>query len=417
MANWKIQDIAPPKKLKKRAEELFDNDEPKARNTRERRHLPVWILKGVLPLFVLLVFSFGAVHFFFTTAKVTLWPETRQIKILEPIVAEVGREQLNKEERIIPARTLTEEKKATRLFPASSNTIKVNRSSGTIRVFNAYTTSPYTLIAKTRFISEEGKLFRTLVRITIPGSTNEGPGFIDIEVVAGESGEEYNVGPSNFSVPGLSGSAAFTAIYAESTESMTGGSEREVSVVSEDDIEKAKQSLIEELKLKATQDLLSRVPGHMMATKDSVLVEVTEADSLVQAGAELDQFNVSVSLTATAYLFSRADLDILVNDFLLHALQDGERIAEDKTVTYFEQITVDKDANTAALELGVTATTYQYVDPTELKIKLRGKSKDEAESILATYSVFRQTDLSLWPFWISSLPGGVDKLEIQVIVD
>jgi hypothetical protein len=137
----------------------------------------------------------------------------------------------------------------------------------------------------------------------------------------------------------------------------------------------------------------------------------------VGAGAELDQFNVSVSLVATLFMFPRADLDTLMDAFLALELEEGERVAEAKTKTYFEQITVNKDANTAALEFGVTATTYQYVDPTELKIKLRGKSKEEAESILTSYGAFRQTEISLWPFWISSLPGGVDKLEIEVIID
>ena len=416
MANWKIQDIAPPKKLTKKVEEPV-TEEPEKRIKRKRRRLPSWFKKGVLPLLVLAVLLVGAVHVFFAKAEVTLWPEVRQVKLLVPIVAEVGREQLDKEERIIPARTLTEEKKVTRLFPASSNTIKVNRASGTIRIFNAYTVSSYTLIAKTRFVSEEGRLFRTPVRITIPGSTDEGPGFIDIEVTAAEPGEEYNIGPSSFSVPGLSGSPAFTAIYGESAESMTGGSERIVSVVSEDDIKEAKESLTEELKLKATEDLLSRVPGHMLATKDSISIEVTEADSLVGAGAELDQFNVRVSLAATVFMFQKADINTLVNVLLLKELREGERIAEDKTVTSFEQIVVNKNIGTASLELGVEATAYQYVDPTEIKIKLRGKSKDEAESILASYNVFYQTEFSLWPFWLSSIPRNLDKLFLNIIID
>jgi len=418
MANWKIQDIAPPKKLAEKKDETVVQEEPQKRKS---RGLPVWFTKGVLPLLVLVVLSIGAVHLFFAKAELTLWPEVREVKLLEPIVAEVGREKLDQEERIIPARTLTEEKRATRLFPASSNTIKENRASGTIRVFNAYTSTPQNLLVQTRFISEEGKLFRTPVKITIPGKTEvQGkmvPGFVDIEVIAVEAGEDYNIAPSNFSLPGLSGSVLFTVIYGESTRPMTGGSERVVSVVSEDDIEKARESLIEELKLKAAEDLLSRVPEHMMATIDSISVEITEADSLVGAGAELDQFNVSVSLIATVFMFPKADIDTLVNIFLTRELEEGERVFKDKTEIDFQKIMVDKNAKTSSLDLGITATIYLYVDPTELKIKLRGKSKDEAQNILASYNIFSQINLSLWPFWISSLSQNVDKLEIQVIVD
>lgn len=420
MANWKIQDIAPPKKIEKKIE-VEVQEAPKKRTKHKGVHLPGWFKKGVLPLLILSVLLIGSVHIFFARADVTLWPEVRQIKLLEPIVGEVGREKLDKEERIIPARIVTEEKRATRLFPASSSTIKENKASGIIRVFNAYTTTPQNLLIQTRFVSENGKLFRTPVKITIPGKTQEQgktiPGFVDIEVIAAEAGEDYNIEAGNFSLPGLSGSALFTVIYGESMEPMTGGSERTVSVVSEDDIEMAKDSLIEELTGKAVEDLLSRVPEDMMATKDSISITVTEADSLIEAGAELDQFNVSVSLAASLFMFSRADIDTLVDVFLADEPKDGERIFKDKTKISFQQIRLSKDEKIANLDLLIEATIYQYIDPTELKIKLRGKSETEAETILASYSIFNQINLSLWPFWISSLPGNVDRLNIQVIVD
>jgi len=420
MANWKIQDIAPPKKIEVKIKEPAQ-EEPKKRVKHRGMRLPGWVKKGVLPVLILAVVLIGAVHIFFGRADVTLWPEARQIKLLEPIVAEVGREKLDREERIIPARTLTEEKRATRLFPASSSTVKENRASGIIRVFNAYTTTPQNLLVQTRFVSEEGKLFRTPVKVTIPGKEQKQgkmvPGFVDIEVIAAEAGEDYNIEPSNFSLPGLSGSALFTVIYGESSGPMTGGSERSVSVVSENDIEKAKDSLIEELTGRVIEDLLSRVPENMIATKDSVSINVTEAESLVGAGAELDQFNVSVSLVATLFMFPKADIDTLVGTFLTAELEDGERIFEDKNEINFQQIRLSKDIKTAHVDLFIGATIYQYIDPTELKIRLRGKSKTEAQDILASYNIFNRTNLDLWPFWISSLPKSIDRLEIQVIVD
>ena len=420
MANWKIQDITPPKKIEKKIEEPIQ-EEPKKRMKREGARLPGWLTKGVLPLLILALVLVGAVHIFFARADVTLWPEAREIKLLEPIVAEVGREKLDKEKRIIPAHTLTEEKKATRLFPASSSTIKEDRASGTIRVFNAYTATPQNLLVQTRFVSEGGQLFRTPAKVTIPGKTQEQgktvPGFIDIEVIAAEAGEDYNIGASNFSLPGLSGSALFTVIYGESSGPMTGGSERIVAVVSEDDIEKAKDSLIEELTGKVVEDLLGRVPETMVATKDSVSINVTEAESLVGAGAELDQFNVSVSLVATLFMFPKADINTLVDAFLSRELEDGERIFEDKNEINFQQIKLSKNTKTANVDLFIGAIIYQYLDPTELKIKLRGKPKTEAEGILASYNIFNQTELALWPFWLSSLPRSIDRLEIQVIVD
>lgn len=375
--------------------------------------MPGWLKGGVLPVLLVVVLGgAGVLHLFFAKAEVTLWPQTRAITLLEPFVAQSGA----REGSGLSFTTLSVTKEGTRLFEASSKTVKEDRAAGTIRVFNAYTASPQTLIAQTRFVSEGGKMFRTPSRLTVPGMTDRGPGFIDVKVVAAEAGEDYNIGPSNFSLPGLSGSPLYTAIYAESTEPMTGGSEREVSVVSKEDIEAAKDALIAELTEKAAQDLLSRVPEGMAASEDSIVEEVLEADSLVEAGAELKQFNVTASVAAIAYLFSKEDLDALAEDFLAGELGVTERIVPQKTKVYFEGVTVQGEGK-VSLELGIAAEAYEYVDPTELKIRLRGKAKNEAASILSSYEAFLQADISLWPFWIGSVPGNVDKLEIHSVLD
>jgi uncharacterized membrane protein len=425
MANWKIQDIAPPKS--KRQKEESDAQQPSAleeqkkKAKKKRRIFPGWIRGGFL-LFIVgfVIVAVGIIHIFFAQAEVTVWPEVRTIKLLKPIRIQVGTQETNKEQRIIRALISTEHIQGTRLSDASGKSIRENRASGTIRVFNAYTTSPQTLIAKTRFVSEDRKLFRTPERVTVPGATEQGgklvPGFLDVEVIAAEPGEDYNIGPSNFSLPGLSGSPSYTAIYAVSTQPMIGGSEREIFVVSKEDIERAKEALIEELTQKVTENLLGRVPEGMAASKGSVVVDVIEADSLVEPGAEIDRFNVSVSLGVTAYLFPQADLDMFADMFLTEELQDGERIVKEKTLVSFEKIAMEGE-NTAVLELGITALAYQYVDPTELKIKLRGKSKNEAGGILSSYGIFHKADISLWPFWVSSIPGNVDKVQVRLVVD
>ena len=146
-------------------------------------------------------------------------------------------------------------------------------------------------------------------------------------------------------------------------------------------------------------------------------MNITEARSLDGTGVKLDQLNVSVSVITTRFMFPRCDINALVDTFLIEELEEGERIFDDRTEINFQQIVLGNDVKAATLDLGVEAILYQYVDPTELKIKLRGKSKDEAENILASYSIFTQTNLALWPFWISSLPGSVDRLNIQMIID
>ena len=419
MANWKIQDIAPPKQRRVVREELVREEEPAPMKERKGKGGSFWVKAVLIPFFLVVVAGFGMLHFFFAKAQVIVWPETRDIHVTQDLVADTTVQSINIAERVIPAQTLSVTKNETRLFPASLKTVREDRASGTIRVFNAADTQPKTLVAQTRFVAEGGELFRTPERIVVPGGTQQGgklvPGHIDVEVVGAEAGADYNIGASHFSLPGLSGSALFTAIYAESFEPMTGGSEREVSVVSSEDIERAKETLIEDVGAQARAELLRRVPSNRVADEGSIFIDVQEAISPIKPGSEIGQFNVSVQLEAVAYTFAANDVTAFIDSLLVAELEPGEVIAEGKTRSSFNQTLVSQGES--SLSLVVDAVAYPRQDETELKLKLRGKSQADAQSALSLLPELKRTELSFWPFWISSVPNNIDKLLVETVID
>ena len=137
----KIQDIAPPKKLKRKVKEYVSPRRLREKGRLKSKIFSGWVRNGAVLLVVMLITVVGVIHIFFAKVEVSLWPETRVIKVVESIVAKVGQERLDREGRIIPARTIEKEKSGTRLFQASSKSIRENRASGTIRVFNEYSLS------------------------------------------------------------------------------------------------------------------------------------------------------------------------------------------------------------------------------------------------------------------------------------
>ncbi|MDP2734856.1 MAG: hypothetical protein Q8P12_01470, partial [bacterium] len=123
------------------------------------------------------------------------------------------------------------------------------------------------------------------------------------------------------------------------------------------------------------------------------------------------------SVMATAYLFFKDDIAGLVDSLLASELKDQERIAKEKTVLEFGQIFMQEGTDSPRLELTITATAYRHMDETELKLKLRGRSEEEALAQLSLIDAFKRTELSFWPFWVSVVPGNVDKLFVTVLVD
>ena len=99
---------------------------------------------------------------------------------------------------------------------------------GTITVFNGYSSEPQLLIASTRFLSSNERIFRTTKNIDIPGAQlNDDeiiPSSISVEIVADYLGAEYNIGPSDFTIPGFKGSPKYQGFYGKSSTAMSGGS-------------------------------------------------------------------------------------------------------------------------------------------------------------------------------------------------
>jgi len=101
------------------------------------------------------------------------------------------------------------------------------KSTGEIMLFNEYSSETQNLIASTRFLSSDGKTFRSIEDMIVPGATFNGneiiPSSINIEVVADHIGADYNIGPSSFTIPGFKGSDKYSGFYGKSNMPMNGG--------------------------------------------------------------------------------------------------------------------------------------------------------------------------------------------------
>ena len=196
MQTKKVRDILPPSRAKAKEPREATILAAPAQRPLERSS------KKTLALlfFVLCVGGIAgalSLQFFFAKAKVSVWPRTNEVSVQEHVTVRASAEGADDAQKALPAVILSEERSLTRLFPATGTSTEQGRSRGIIRVYNGFSTFPQKLISQTRFLSEDRKLFRSLDAVVIPAGHMEGnklvAGFLDIEVVAAESGEEYNI--------------------------------------------------------------------------------------------------------------------------------------------------------------------------------------------------------------------------------
>ena len=375
-------------------------------------------------LILAVIFSF----FFFSKVKIEIWPETKISTFESNITLEIGKNKSDFESGIISAKAFKDLKTASKGFPASGKMMKEEKARGIIRVFNEYSTSVQGLLPNTRFVSDKGKLFRSLKREVVPGGYYEKgkfvAGFIDIEVTAAEPGEDYNINPSTFSIPGFKGTSKYTYFYGRSFSPMAGGFKGEVPQVTSEDIKKAESSLSNELKEESKNFLKKTVSTDYILLDRTIFQDITESNSSIKAGSEGESFNLQVKVESEGVGFRKLDMDEFIKEFISSNISENERFQEESLkVNYSLQIPsslIESGADNI-LESGkiilateIKAKIYQNIDLSEIRRALVGKSLKEVEIFLGDLPRVIKVEVESWPFLEKRIPDEIDKIELRL---
>ena len=406
--NTRLIDILPPNPAKR--------DKEKKSKPKRAKSKPPYAL--ILAFLLVLCIGGGALslQIFFAKATLLVWPHMRQVELQEQIEARTSEKTVSAFDKAVPAKLFEQEKSLTRLFPASGSRLVETKAAGIIMVFNKRDV-PQILVANTRFISEEGRLFRSGQKVIVPPAIGSLAGSFDVQVAAAEGGEEYNINPSNFSLPGLVGSPLYTLIYGKSEKTMSGGSKTEQSIVAKSDIDNAKETLLGDTTKLVKDALIASIPSPYTVQDESITTRVLEASTPVKEGAALSQFTFSAKVRAQALVFQQSDLTMLSHEFLTQSLRESERIYEKMFHAVYTVRTIDMKRGVISLEGDVSSAVYLDPSLVELRSHLAGKKKGEAEALLLANPAVARFSLSLWPFWINIIPQDLNKLELSLQLD
>jgi len=144
------------------------------------------------------------------------------------------------------------------------------RAVGTISVINDSATD-YSFVATTRFMSQDGVLFRLKEASDIPADSTT-----DVVVYADEVGPEGDIEPAKFTIPGL-GAELEDTVYGRSRTAMSGGSGM-VAAVSEDDIDKARKEMMARLMDEARENFKSMIANGELVLDDLITSNELESE-------------------------------------------------------------------------------------------------------------------------------------------
>ncbi len=352
------------------------------------------------------------------TAELILYPTKEKISMDLFVSAEKDNSFIDKSNNSIPLEEMIVEETGSREFSATGEEDVIEKARGSMIVFNEYSSSPQVLVATTRFESPDGKIFRIEETITIPGAEiQEGkiiPSSLTVEVVADQPGEEYNIEPTNFTIPGFEGTPKFAGFYGKTKGSMEGGAVGTVKVVSSEDLEKAKEELGDELGKKVSQVLYDQIPDDLRVVGEGIREDVELLSSSAEEGDNTESFTIEMKGVARALLYKEEDMKSLIE------LNLSSQVSEDKTFLSetqdinISESTVDWEKGRASFDLFVEEEIAWQLDAEKLKDDLLGQNEVEVRQYINKESRIEKAKVTFWPFWVKKIPKQRDKVEIII---
>ncbi len=319
----------------------------------------------------------------------------------------------------LPANTVEVISKESSEFLATGVKQLSEKASGTITIYNEYSTGSQSLMATTRFLSKEDKIFRIKERVVVPGFTKPEdeiiPGAVEVEVFAEEAGEEYNIEPTSFTIPAYkeNGDPRYFSIYARSVAAMEGGLVKEVTVITEADISKARKALLESLKEKNSLGIENEVGEENKIISGSQEDKVAEVALSNEVGEQVEKAVITLSVSSKALVVKKTDIDSLVDwNFNAKLSEEMKAVSDFRKIEYGDSYTGDDQE--IIFPVYAEQKAVREVDINQIKRDIAGKNEQELRDFFSEAEGINSVDVNFWPFWVKNVPQSVKKIKVGV---
>ncbi|MBU6323214.1 MAG: hypothetical protein KGI41_02980 [Patescibacteria group bacterium] len=397
-----FDDIIPPSRRVRPQEDAGEPlTSPPPRSERRFPYLLVIIVIAVIGVSV-------GVLYFFSGARIEVDPTTDSVLVNGTFTAMTSTSSL-------PFEFISVEKLATQTVPSTGSETVDTAASGMITVYNEQTKAQ-PLVAKTRFESTSGLVYRIHAAITVPAAKGGTPGTVSAMVYADKTGDSYNIGATSFTVPGFAGTSEFTKVYAKSTAPMAGGFSGTRPKVDAATAAKTEAALTTTLGGDLKTALAADVPpGYILLPGADFETYTALPPAASSATGNVD---VKEKGSALAIVFPESALASAVSAQVLGAAYHGEPV----TLTGTSGLTLkpsgsapNADATSVSFSLSGNVTIVWTVDPGKIASAVAGKTRDAAQVVLSGFPEVKKALIVLRPFWSGTFPA--DPKGITVVVN
>jgi hypothetical protein len=226
-----------------------------------------------------------------------------------------------------------------------------------------------------------------------------------VGINASEKGSASNVSGATFQVAGSNATA---------TGSASGGTDKTVTVVSQSDVNSARQKILDETKQQG-EDKLSEAfqQANVMPLKETLKAGDPVVTSSPNVGDESGEVNVTVTVTYEQYGVKRDDVTKLIEADATRQIDTSNQQVQDSGIDSATLRVTSSQGDTVKFQVQSIAQAGPLFDIEAIKKEIAGKKRGETTSIIMGRPGVKDVEIDYSPFWVFSTPRSADKINIM----
>ncbi len=364
---------------------------------------------GVVGLLVLLTYAY---YSYYLKVEVVLFSDSQVVSSEEDVTFS-QEDDTSFEDTVIKLTTITESVDVSTQKEVTGTKETGEKATGEVTVYNK-TERPVTFEKGTVIASSNDMEFVTLAEVKIASTSSFSTSFSNqkVKVEAANFGKEYNL-PSNtnFTVNGEE-----TADYFAKNESaFSGGSKKELTVVSAKDLEALRSEAEKGTLEKALAIVTEKIESNVLLIKSPLATELDGEKFSKKEGEEAKSVSLTGKLVYTFGTYAKEDLAEFVQQMAQNEVPDEYRYIDDQSEIQVTDVKVEDETVTG--KLTINAVFGPTIETSKILGNLQGKQIKKAEQIVeelngvSDYTIIRRNAFPIFP---SYLPFNSKNITITI---
>ena len=365
--------------------------------------------------FIILLIAFFAFWWFVPKATVTIYLAPQQIE--ESVVVSINPKMstLDLGAKIIPGKIVKTTVSGEKTASATGVETTGEKAKGTVEIRNA-TNSVVNLNAGALLTAGDLKfVLDDSVSVPAKSSTTE-PGTATANVTASDFGSDSNLAKGETF---LVSNYPKTDVDALGTSDFSGGSSREVSVVSSEDRQNLESDLTDELLEEGKKEIVSKIQDSDIFISEALTGTSSAKNFSNKVGDEVSTLKLSLNLDVEGLTVSKENLNNFAKEILKDKLPEGFVLRDSQIETGFEL--EDSENGVWKVRIDYRANLLPEIDTSSIAKKIAGKYPPLAESFISTVPGFKRVEIKIDPSFLPGrlavLPRIVSRISVEVAAE